>query len=124
MKKQDRVVAVPTMKYKLFGFFGPNIDLKVPLKLNENIMYYNNGENNEFSKLEVNTDNISAWDAASNGVKVNFNELKYNKTYNTTAGVTKSELIEISIFPYIALLSFITLIVLSAIFLIRNKKVS
>ena len=87
-------------------------------------MYYNNGENNEFSKLEVNTDNISAWDAASNGVKVNFNELKYNKTYNTTAGVTKSELIEISIFPYIALLSFITLIVLSAIFLIRNKKVS
>lgn len=123
-EKAGSVVAVPTLKYKIFGFFGPSVDIKVPLKLNEDIMYYNNGENNEYSKLEVDTNNISAWDAVNNGVKVNFNELKYNKTYNTTAEITESTLIEISIFPYIALLSFITLIVLSAVFVIKNKKVS
>ena len=31
-EKVGSVVAVPTMKYKLFGFFGPNIDLKTTIK--------------------------------------------------------------------------------------------
>lgn len=121
-QKAGSIVAIPTLKYKLFGFFGPVENIKVPLKLDENIMYYNNGENNEFSKIEINTNGISAWNAANNKIKVNFNELKYNKNYNTTAEITTSQLLEISIFPYLALISGAIAIILAIMITLNRRK--
>lgn len=112
----------PTLTYKLFGFFGPTRTVKVPMVLNNNIMYYNNSENNEFSNVTLDTSNLTAWDCIFNKDKINvkFNELKYSKDYSVTPQISIGQLIEPMIFAYILLVIAILSALLFIIMLIRD----
>ncbi|WP_297637984.1 D-alanyl-D-alanine carboxypeptidase [uncultured Clostridium sp.] len=116
----------PILTYKLFGFFGPTRTIKVPMVLKDNIMYYNNPENNNFSNVTMDTNKLSAWDCIFNKSKVNvkFNELKYSKDYAVTPQVSIGQLIGPLIFAYVLLIIAIIAALAFILMLIRDINIS
>ncbi|MGL4850685.1 MAG: D-alanyl-D-alanine carboxypeptidase family protein [Clostridium sp.] len=116
-------IFTPTLSYKLFGFFGPTKTVQVPMTLAENIMYYNNPENNEFSKVRMDPKNISAWDCIFNdsNLKVTFNELKYSKDYKVIPKINSMKIIATTVVAYVLLIISILSILFFILLLIRDN---
>lgn len=121
-EKAGTQIFEPTLTYKLFGFFGPTRTVKVPMDLKENIMYYNNPENNNFSNVTMDTKDISAWDCIfnKNNINVKFNELKYSKNYLVSPQISMGQLIKPLIFAYILLIIAIFSVLAFIVMLIRD----
>ena len=57
--RKNSVIKTETLKYKPYGFFGPQKVVTVPLIAKEDVSYYNNEINKKDLKENINLNNIS-----------------------------------------------------------------
>ena len=112
------------LKYKPFGFFGPEKTIQVPLDLTEDVMAYDNPINKEATKLDVATTNVSAWKLATHNdmLKLTVKERIYHKNYNLKANISIWTLIKANLVIYVISLVVIVAIVVLIILIINLIK--
>ena len=122
--KTDYEVKKIDLKYKPFGFFGPEKTVNVPLVLTEDVMVYDNPINKENIKLDVETTNVSAWKLAGNNtmLKLTVKERIYHKNYNLKANISRWTLIKANLVLYIISLVVIAAIVILIILILNLIK--
>lgn len=133
-KTKEKVILFPEgidntkhvdVKYKLFGFFGPQKVATVPIEFKENIYMYDNDFNKENLKTEIVVrDDINIFTNGSKHIgKINITLGKYENSYYIY-GNTKSIIFD-NMFIYVGIILLIILIIgiiMTLIFKISRRK--
>ncbi len=123
--KSGQSIKDVTLKYKLFGFFGPTKEITVPVTVDQDVMMYNNTFNKNHTDITFNSNGDSAWKASSkDSLDLTLVSGQYKTTVKGSIGISKFDLIKANIFVYLGVLVGIALIVLIILFIIRtiNKR--
>lgn len=114
--KKDTVIKTIPVKYKVFKFFGPEKIISVPLKLKDDVTYYDNYVNKESysngkNSIEIDTNNLNPWKFSKGQTitKLSFKEKVASKDCDLYTDVTSSDLVKANVGTYI--LSVISLVV-------------
>lgn len=119
--KGTTVTTIP-VKYKLFGFFGPEKTLDVPFKLDKDIKYYDNEVNKDEMKLQYNLGDKSAWHLSTSDSfgNVILNQRDAKVKYDIIPTVSKVDIITSNFVAYlISLVALVLIIALCIIFIPR-----
>ena len=113
-----------TLNYKIFGSFGPEKTINVPVTLADDIkLYKNNINNNETTVNFTDLDNTDAWKAASNKtVPVTVSVKNYSENVNGTIELSKSTLIKANLLIYISIVAAIIVVLIIIILIISLIK--
>lgn len=112
-----------TLNYKLFGFFGPEKTIDAPVVLSEDAKIYDNDINNEESTITYNTEETSAWKAASSDqVPLTLSIKQYSTELKGKVKLSKMDLIKANLLIYLASLAIIIIIIVLIIFIIKMIK--
>ncbi|WP_297636962.1 D-alanyl-D-alanine carboxypeptidase family protein [uncultured Clostridium sp.] len=114
-----------TLKYKLFGFFGPVKEVTAPITIDNDVMLYNNSFNVNHTQVHFNVNDESAWKATSkDSIDLTLVSGLYKTTIKGSLGISKFDLIKANVFIYLGVLICIVLIILIILFIIRaiNKR--
>lgn len=123
--KKDQSIKDVTLKYKLFGFFGPVKEITAPVTIDTDIMMYNNSFNKDHTKIDFNVSDESAWKATSkDSINLTLVSGQYKTTVKGSLGISKFDLIKANILIYLGVLVLLILIVLLILFIVKtiNKR--
>lgn len=111
--KKNSIVANKTVKYKPLGF-GPSVSISVPIKVSDNVTYYENYVNNSELNKSINLNSItsSRLDGKSPIGTLKIKERDNLKQYNLYSGLTRKYIMKKSLPVYISAIVFIIIILL------------
>lgn len=122
-KKAGDVLDKVTASYKAFGFFGRENSITFPVTVQEDINYYNNSFNNEYSELILDTKELSPWKAVFNSsLKISFKDGLNSTDLIANVDLSPFTLIWQNIFYYIITITITILVLILIIFSIRKSK--
>lgn len=112
-------VGTVDLTYKLFGSFGPEKSITVPVKLAQDVNLYKN-DINETATISLNSSNTDAWKVASEKtIPLSVNVKLYSSEVNGTAEITKGELIKANLMFYIAIVAAIAIAVILILLILK-----
>ncbi|SFU44808.1 D-alanyl-D-alanine carboxypeptidase [Clostridium sp. DSM 8431] len=119
-KSSGDEVGTADLEYKVFGFFGPTKTITAPITLNENIYLYDNDINNNDAKITVDSNETSAWKAASSSdLSLTVSVKQYHTTVKGKVDISFFSLIKANIGLYLALIAIIVIVVVLILFIIK-----
>lgn len=123
LHQKDSIVAKKTIKYRPLAFIGPEKSIEVPIKIQENITYYDNSINKKDLKEEVKLDNITVKSLnGENPIGTLFiKERNVSKAYKLYSALPKGALVKANIAIYAAAL--ISLIAALSVIAFIGKKI-
>lgn len=110
-KKAGQEIGQVELTYRKYGIFGPKIDITVPVKATQDIMYYKNDINDGNEKIEYHNKEQSAWKVANKNIQLNFTLPNYSSKVQGRVDLSKFDLLKIYAGSYI-LFILITLVIL------------
>lgn len=116
--KKGSIVSNKTLKYKPLGF-GPSVKLKVPIRISQDVKYYNNSINNSEIKETTSIYNVDTSKLKGNTPigKLNVKQRNYSKDYYLYSDISSKVIFEKSLPFYIAVLAVIAIVA----YFIRRK---
>lgn len=122
-KEAGEEVGTVDLSYKLFGSFGPEKTVTVPIKLAEDVKLYKNAINDSSLSITFNPANTNAWKVASEKTTpLSVNVKGYSSEVNGTISITKGELIKANMMFYIATISVLIIAIILLIFIVMLIK--
>lgn len=119
-KSKDEEVGTADLDYKSFGFFGPKKTITVPLKLTQDVSYYQNDINDKESSITFTGTDSSAWKLLFNkDTKLTYSTRNHSEEVNGTVDISFGSIFKDNIIVYISTI-IILIIVITLILLIRN----
>ena len=117
----NSVIKTETVKYKPFGFFGPEGTISVPLVAKEDVSYYNNEANKKAlqEKINLTSNSVSALTGSKSIGTLTLSEKGKVKTYNLYSKVTIGTLVKNNIPTYLMAIGILILFLIGIGFIIR-----
>lgn len=113
-------VGTTDLQYKTFGFFGPTKTITVPLKLTQDVYYYQNPINEQDSQITYNIADASAWKLLFNkNTDLTYSTRNFQEPVTGTVDISFGKLLKDNIIIYLATIAVIVIIV-TLIILIKN----
>lgn len=119
---KNSVIKTETLKYKPYGFFGPEKAVNISLVAKENVSYYNNEENKKNSKENIKLTNITVSSLNKNKSigTLTLTERGKVKTYKLYSTISKGSLIKNDIPIYLMIAGVPILFLMLVVFIIRT----
>lgn len=113
-------VGTTDLQYKTFGFFGPTKTITVPLKLTQDVYYYQNAINDADSQITYNISDTSAWKLLFNkNTELTYSTRNFQEPVTGTVDISFGKLLKDNIIVYLATIAVI-IIIITLIILIKN----
>lgn len=122
-KTSGEEIGTATLHYKVFGTFGPEKEITVPVTLDEDIKLYKNSINDAEATISYNSDNTNAWSVAKNStVPVTVSVKGYTSEVKGSVALTKSQLIEENLIVYISAVAALAIAIILLLFIVKLLK--
>lgn len=119
-KSSGEEVGTADLEYNSFGFFGPKKTITVPLKLTQDVSYYQNAINDKESQITYNGTESSAWKLLFNkNTKLTYLTRNHSEEVTGTVDISFGKILKDNLLIYIATLVTI-LIIATLVILIKN----
>lgn len=119
-KSKGEEIGTTELNYKVFGFFGPQKTITVPVNIDEDINIYNNSINNEQISISYNSDNKNAWSIAkNNNVPINVSIKQYSSEVKGSIDISTGVLIQENLIIYISALASLAVLIILIVFIIK-----
>lgn len=108
------------LTYKTFRFFGAEKTIEVPVKLSNDVNYYQNSFNDKYSQLTYNSEEKDAWKLSSNKeIKLNYSSELYNEEVPAVIEISGITLIKTNLASYGLALLVIIIVIALILFIVR-----
>lgn len=119
-KEKGSEVGDVTLNYKIFGGFGPEKSITVPVTLADDVELYKNNINDNEASINFDIDNTNAWKAASNKtVPVTVSVKQYSEKVDGTIELTKGTLIKANLLIYISIVAAVLVVIILIVVIIN-----
>ena len=119
-KSAGEEVGTADLEYKSFGFFGPKKTITVPLKLTQDVSYYQNDINNQESQITYSGTESSAWKLLFNkNTNLTYVTRNHSEEVTGTVDISLGKILKDNLIVYISALVILAIII-TLIILIKN----
>ena len=119
-KSAGEEVGTAELEYKSFGFFGPKKTITVPLKLTQDVSYYQNAINDQESQIIYTETNSSAWKLLfDKNTNLTYVTRNHSEEVSGTVDISLGKILKDNIIVYISTIVILAIII-TLIILIKN----
>jgi len=119
-KNSDDEVLTLNLTYKTFGFFGMEKTIEVPVKLVNDVSYYKNTFNDQYSKFTYESQETDAWKLSSNKkITLTYSSELYKEDVPAIVKISSLDLIKSNLASYILALLVIIIVIAIILFMVK-----
>jgi len=119
-KNSDDEVLTLNLTYKTFGFFGMEKTIEVPVKLVNDVSYYQNTFNDQYSKFTYESQETDAWKLSSNKkITLTYSSELYKEDVPAIVKISSLDLIKSNLASYILALLVIIIVIAIILFMVK-----
>jgi len=119
-KNSDDEVLTLNLTYKTFGFFGMEKTIEVPVKLVNDVSYYQNTFNDQYSKFTYESQDTDAWKLSSNKkITLTYSSELYKEDVPAIVKISSLDLIKSNLASYILALLVIIIVIAIILFMVK-----
>lgn len=119
-KSKGMEVGTVELNYKVFGFFGPQKAITVPVNLDEDVNLYKNSINDSQVGISYDSDDKNAWSIAKdNNVSVNVSVKKYATEVKGSIDISTGKLIQENLMTYISAIAALAVLIILVIVILK-----